>query len=404
MPPFQVIKGQRGIVKAWTNGVPVEDAAIEQLKRTADMPFIYKHVAAMPDVHLGKGATIGSVIATTDAVMPAAVGVDIGCGMMAARTTLKAEMLPSDLGELRAAIEEAVPHGRTDNGGENDSGAWPMEWEPESVLSAWSVLHERFWQLVETYKEFQYANALRHLGTLGTGNHFIEVCTDETGSVWVVVHSGSRGIGGKIGSYFIRKAKEGVKRWHIKLDDPDLAYLPQGTQLFDDYLDAANWAQAFARTNRELMMAAVLRVLERHTETLAAERIDCHHNYVAKEHHFGKNVWVTRKGACRAREGDMVIIPGSMGAKSYIARGKGCRASFNSCSHGAGRAMSRTEAKRRFTPEDHKRETAGVECRKDADVLDETPQAYKSIDAVMAAQTDLVEIVHTLKQVVCVKG
>lgn len=413
MQPFQVIKGDSGIVKAWTNGVQVEDAAVEQLKRTADMPFIYKHVAAMPDVHLGKGATIGSVIATTDCVMPAAVGVDIGCGMMAARTTLTADDLPNDLAGLRAAIEAAIPHGRTDNGGADDVGAWAHGSVPMHIRDAWEHISPDYDRLARKHPPLQQANTSRHLGTLGTGNHFIEVCLDESERVWVMLHSGSRGVGGKIGSYFIRMAKEEMARWFVELPDKELAYLRTDTELGRDYLDAMTWALKFASWNRELMMDATLGALNttlKHQERDpldlqdGGERFDCWHNYATLEHHFGKNVWVTRKGACRAREGDLVIIPGSMGAKSYIARGKGCRASFNSCSHGAGRAMSRTEAKRRFSVEDHERGTAGVECRKDAGVIDETPGSYKDIDDVMAAQTDLVEVVHTLKQVVCVKG
>ncbi len=249
---------------------------------------------------------------------------------------------------------------------------------------------------------------MQHLGTLGTGNHFIELCLDEDDQVWVMLHSGSRGVGNRIGSYFIELAKEDMRRWFINLPDQDLAYLPEGTEHFDDYVHAVHWAQDYARTNRELMMDAVLEAL-RGSGILPAfearlEAVNCHHNYVAREHHYGENVFVTRKGAVRARRGDLGIIPGSMGARSFIVRGLGNAESFHSCSHGAGRAMSRTEARRRFSVADHAAATAGIECRKDEDVIDETPMAYKSIDAVMHAQRDLVEIVHTLRQVVCVKG
>jgi len=248
---------------------------------------------------------------------------------------------------------------------------------------------------------------VRHLGTLGTGNHFIEVCLDEAGAVWVMLHSGSRGVGGRIGSHFIELAKLEMERWFIHLPDRDLAYLSEGSQYFNDYIEVVGWAQDFALVNRQLMMEATLgaisTALGRPVKT-GATAVNCHHNYVSREHHFGKNVLVTRKGAVRAREGDLGIIPGSMGARSYIVRGKGNPDSFHSCSHGAGRAMSRTEAKKRFTLEEHAAATAGVECRKDSEVIDETPAAYKDIDAVMAAQVDLVDVVHTLKQVVCVKG
>jgi tRNA-splicing ligase RtcB len=249
---------------------------------------------------------------------------------------------------------------------------------------------------------------VQHLGTLGTGNHFIEVCLDEENQVWIMLHSGSRGVGNRIGSYFIELAKEDMRRWFINLPDQDLAYLPQGTEHFDDYVEAVHWAQEYARLNRDLMMAAVVAALRRSALLPAfeaqLEAVNCHHNYVAWESHFGENVLVTRKGAVRARRGDLGIIPGSMGARSYIVRGLGNEQSFSSCSHGAGRAMSRAEARRRFSVEDHAAATSGIECRKDEDVIDETPMAYKAIDAVMAAQRDLVEVAHTLRQVVCVKG
>lgn len=400
---YDVIEGARLPIKAWTRGVQVEDAARQQLINLASMPFIHKHVAAMPDVHWGMGATVGSVIATKGAVIPAAVGVDIGCGMMAVRTSLRASDLPDNLHAIRSAIEAAVPHGRSDNGGPNDIGA---RREPVTLNVTMS---SRLEKIVSKHPKIgqSAARAPFHAGTLGTGNHFIEICLDEEQRVWVMLHSGSRGIGNRIGSHFINLAKEDMRRWFINLPDADLAYIPDGSQLFGDYREAVEWAQQYARLNRELMMDATLNALSdelgRSFES-GEEAVNCHHNYVAWERHFGENVMLTRKGAVSAKEGELGIIPGSMGAKSFIVRGKGNRDSFCSCSHGAGRSMSRTEARRRFTLEDHAQATAGVECRKDDDVLDETPSAYKSIDAVMAAQSDLVDIVHTLKQVICVKG
>jgi tRNA-splicing ligase RtcB (3'-phosphate/5'-hydroxy nucleic acid ligase) len=404
---YEVIQGETGVpVKAWTKGVPVEDAARQQLLNVAQLPFIYRWIAAMPDVHWGMGATVGSVIPTTKAIIPAAVGVDIGCGMMALRTTLEASDLPDDLKTIRSAIERAVPHGRTDNGGRNDRGAWKHA--PLRPLEVWAGLKQRYDAIVEKHPKLGRGNDLNHLGTLGTGNHFIEVCLDEEAHVWLLLHSGSRGVGNRIGTYFIELAKQDMRSAHIDLPDRNLAYLPQGTKHFDDYVEAVHWAQDFAMWNRRLMMESIVAAVRESGVlppfTATEDVVNCHHNYVAIEHHYGQDVFVTRKGAVRAKEGDLGIIPGSMGAKSFIVRGKGNPESFHSCSHGAGRSMSRTEAKRRFTVADHEKATAGVECRKDSEVLDETPAAYKPIDAVMAAQSDLVDIVHTLRQVVCVKG
>jgi tRNA-splicing ligase RtcB (3'-phosphate/5'-hydroxy nucleic acid ligase) len=392
-------------IKLWTRGVPVDDKARAQLARVAQMPFVFRHVAAMPDVHVGIGATVGSVIATRGAVIPAAVGVDIGCGMMAARTSLVATDLPDTLEPIRSAVEHAVPHGRAVGRGKRDTGAWGDP--PPEIVEAWAILAQRFAAITAKYPKLEKTNQLVHLGTLGTGNHFIELCLDEEARVWVMLHSGSRGVGNAIGSCFIELAKADMRRWFINLPDEDLAYFPDGTEHFDDYVEAVGWAQDFAALNRRLMMAAIIRALR--TELAKPfeaelEAVNCHHNYVAREHHFGTNVLVTRKGAVRAAEGVMGIIPGSMGAKSFIVRGRGSTEAFDSCSHGAGRVMSRNEAKRQVSLAEHVADTAGVECRKDADVIDETPRAYKPIDAVMAAQSDLVEIVHTLKQVVCVKG
>ncbi len=392
-------------IKMWTRGVPVEDQAREQLVRAARMPFIFKHVAAMPDVHVGIGATVGSVIPTCGAVIPAAVGVDIGCGMMAARTSLMAHDLPDNLEGIRSAIEQAVPHGRSVGRGKRDHGSWGNP--PAAIVEAWASLAVRFARICDKHPRLKNTNNLTHLGTLGTGNHFIELCLDQESRVWVMLHSGSRGVGNAIGSFFIELAKQDMRKWHINLPDADLAYFPEGTDHFDDYVEAVGWAQDFAALNRRMMMANVIAALRGQIAKpfeAELEAVNCHHNYVTRENHFGENVLVTRKGAVRAAKGVLGIIPGSMGAKSFIVRGLGNADSFDSCSHGAGRVMSRTEAKRQVSLADHIADTAGVECRKDVSVIDETPRAYKPIEAVMAAQADLVEIVHTLKQVVCVKG
>lgn len=405
MSNYEVFEGDRVPVKAWVRGVFLEDKAKSQLLNLTTMPFVYKWVAAMPDVHWGMGATVGSVIATKGAIIPAAVGVDIGCGMAAIRTSLTSHDLPEGLKDVRTSIEQAVPHGRTKNGGPDDAGAWPEI--PDAVAASWGKLDSDYQEILGKHPKLNRGNTLNHLGTLGTGNHFIELCLDESDQVWVMLHSGSRGVGNRIGVYFIGKAKEDMRRWFINLPDIDLAYIPQGSDLFNDYWFALDWAQRFAKRNREIMLTNTLNALRKSLGRefdLTADAVNCHHNYVSWENHFGENVMVTRKGAVRAREGDLGIIPGSMGAKSFIVRGKGNVESFNSCSHGAGRRMSRGEAKRTFTVADHEAATEGVECRKDADVIDETPMAYKSIDDVMNAQTDLVDIVHTLKQVVCVKG
>ena len=393
-------------VKAWTRGVPFDAKAKDQVTNLATMPFVFPHVAVMPDVHAGLGATVGSVIATHGAIIPAAVGVDIGCGMVAARTNLRASDLPDSLAGVRAAIEAAVPHGRSDFGGREDRGGWRTGL-PSEVSAAWADLADRHVTLTDKHPKVKHPRPAGQLGTLGTGNHFIEVCLDEAQDVWVMLHSGSRGQGNAIGTYFIELAQREMRRWFVNLPDRDLAYLPEGSAYFDDYIEAVSWAQAYARVNRAVMLertlAAVAGSLGRPVSG-TMEAVNCHHNYVAREHHYGRDLLVTRKGAVRAGEGELGIIPGSMGARSYIVRGKGNPESFCSCSHGAGRTMSRTEAKKRFTVEDHARATAGVECRKDAGVIDEIPMAYKDIDAVMAAQADLVDIVHTLRQVVCVKG
>src|SRR5262245_9194099 len=401
---YDVIPSEGVPIKAWTRGVTIEDEATRQLRNVARLPFIHRWVAAMPDVHWGIGATVGSVIPTVGAVIPAAVGVDIGCGMMASQTSLTANDLPESLREVRSAIERAVPHGRAPRG--RDHGAW--EHPPAEAEAAWAQLAPRFDAIVARHPAVRQSNHRIHLGTLGTGNHFIEVCLDEADRVWFMLHSGSRGVGNKIGSYFIELAKKDMRKWYLNLPDENLAYFPEGTEHFREYVEAVEWAQDFAMNNRRLMMDAIVRAVGSARGippfTAGVQAVNCHHNYVAREHHYDANVLVTRKGAVRAREGDLGIIPGSMGARSYIVRGKGNPESFTSCSHGAGRAMSRAAAMRRFSLADYAEATAGVECRKDAEVIDETPSAYKSIAAVMEAQKDLVEIVHALRQVVCVKG
>jgi tRNA-splicing ligase RtcB len=406
MPIKKIIEGKFPVL-AWTD--EIEETAIQQLKNISEMPIIHHHVAAMPDCHWGKGATVGSVIPCKSAIIPSAVGVDLGCGMMACMLNLKAQELPDNLNLIRSGIEAVVPHGRTDNGGRNDRGAWGEI--PERIASKWKYFNlHNLDHLAERHANLfkGHINAERHLGTLGTGNHFIEICLDEQQNVWIMLHSGSRGIGNKIGSYFIELAKEDMQQAVGNLPDSDLAYLTEGTQHFNDYVDAVHWAQEFALYNREIMMlntiTALRKALNNNNLRILTEAINCHHNYVEKEEHYGEQVWVTRKGAICARKDQLGIIPGSMGAKSFIVKGKGNQESFHSCSHGAGRKMSRGQAKKLFTQEDLVKQTLGVECRKDTDVIDEIPGAYKDIEQVMLNQSDLVEVVHTLKQVVCVKG
>lgn len=402
---YQVIKEEnKHLVKAWINGVSFDDNAREQVSNVAALPFIFKYVAIMPDAHCGIGATIGSVIPTTGAIVPACVGVDLGCGMMAVRTTLTSTQLPDSLKEIRSTIEAAIPHGRTDNGGANDRGSWGNA--PPAVAAAWSSMLDEYKIITNKRPKVTHRRPEAQLGTLGSGNHFCEVCLDENDRVWIMLHSGSRGVGNTIGSFFIELAKKDMQRYFINLPDKNLSYLVEGSEHFNDYVEAVGWAQRYALINRQLMMQSVLTALAEKLPNFQVtdEAVNCHHNYIAKENHFDTNVWVTRKGAIRARRGDLGIIPGSMGARSFIVRGKGSTDSFCSASHGAGRVMSRTEAKKRFTVKDQEEATKGVECRKDAEVIDEIPMAYKDIDAVMKAQEDLVEVVHTLKQVVCVKG
>jgi len=395
-------------IKAWVKGIELEESALKQIRNTAELPIIHHHLAIMPDCHWGMGATVGSVIPTLGAVIPAAVGVDIGCGMAAVQTTLTANDLPDTLRGMRKMIEHAVPHGRTGSGKRRrDKGSWNDI--PTRVGNLWtSNLEPGFKLLADRYPIIEKANHINHLGTLGTGNHFIEVCLDENDQVWIMLHSGSRGIGNRIATIFVEKAKKDMEGHLSQLPDENLAYLKEGTTFFDDYLEGVLWAQEFARINRQVMMENVITAMKKvrglPSFTADLKAVNCHHNYISEENHFGKDCYITRKGAVSAKEGQMGIIPGSMGASSFIVRGTGNKESFCSCSHGAGRQMSRTKAKKVFTLDDHLKATVGVECRKDDQLLDETPGAYKNIETVMAAQSDLVEIVHTLKQVVCVKG
>jgi tRNA-splicing ligase RtcB len=389
-------------IKGWVRGVPLEDAARQQLRNITTLPFVGPWVAVMPDVHLGKGATVGSVVPTKGAIIPAAVGVDIGCGMAAVRTTLIAKDLPDNLARLRSGIERGVPVG---NGRGGDHRKLPGTIEARLASSG---LVAQLEAIKAKHRKIRTDKLVAQIGTLGGGNHFIEVCLDESDAVWVMLHSGSRGTGNLIGSYFIERAREQLAQRVLgfPLPDRDLAFFMEGEPLFDDYVEAVSWAQDYARANREAMMVQVLAEMRHRLPkfALAAVAVNCHHNYVQKETHGGEELLVTRKGAVSARAGELGIIPGSMGTRSYIVRGKGSPDSFHSCSHGAGRVMSRTAARQRITLAQHRAATAHVECRKDAAVIDESPAAYKSIDAVMAAQADLVEVVHTLRQVLCVKG
>src|SRR3954462_11829139 len=385
-------------VKIYTG--EIEPAARLQLVNISRLPIVHHHVAAMPDVHLGIGATFGSVIPTKKAIIPAAVGVDIGGGMTARRLSLRAEDLDEQkLKKVFAQISRDVPVG----------------FESHNDRDARAVAAKRFRKGLTRVMEkhpgigkrvSKRASWVNHLGTLGGGNHFIEVCLDEDKRVWAMLHSGSRGIGNAIGSYFIELARRDAEKTQLQLPDRDLAYFPEGAQHFDDYVEAVGWAQDYARANREEMMDLVLEAMRRHLPSfeVTGAAVNCHHNYVERERHYGEEVWLTRKGAIRARAGDLGIIPGSMGARSYIVRGKGSKESFDSCAHGAGRKMSRNAAQKQFSIADLAVQTQGVICRKDKGVLDEIPGAYKNIDEVMANQSDLVETVHTLKQVLCVKG
>jgi tRNA-splicing ligase RtcB len=385
-------------VKIYTG--EIEPAARLQLVNISRLPIVHHHVAAMPDVHLGIGATVGSVIPTKKAIIPAAVGVDIGCGMIARRLSLTAEDLDEQkLKKVFAQISRDVPVG-FESHDDRDARAEAAK-RFKKGLTQIMQKHPNIGKRVSKRTSW-----VHQLGTLGGGNHFIEVCLDEEKRVWVMLHSGSRGIGNAIGSYFIELARRDAERAQLQLPDRDLAYFPEGAKHFDDYVEAVGWAQDYARANRAEMMELVVDAMHRHLPPFEAseEAVNCHHNYVERERHFGEDVWLTRKGAIRAGRGELGIIPGSMGARSYIVRGRGNDDSFHSCAHGAGRRMSRTAAQKAFSTADLEKQTEGVICRKDKGVLDEIPGAYKNIDEVMANQSDLVEVVHTLKQVLCVKG
>lgn len=385
-------------IRVWTD--EVEEKAMTQLKNLARLPFIDPHgLAVMPDVHAGIGSSVGTVIATAKAIVPSAVGVDIGCGMVAVRLTLKASDLPESLKKIRDQIERDIPLG--------PGGAHKRAQDMAELSTVYNGLPNSLVDTFEADWPKMFDKAWSQLGTLGSGNHFIELCLDESDTVWVMLHSGSRGIGNMIGRHYIEVAKKNMEKFFINLPDDALAYLPEDTDDFNAYVEAVQWAQDYALENRKLMLEKVLNALRRTIATpftTTDEAISCHHNYVERESHFGRNLWVTRKGAIRARVGDLGIIPGSMGQKSYIVKGKGNLDSYCSCSHGAGRAMSRTEARKRFSLVDLINQTAGVECRTDDAVIDEIPGAYKSLDRVMVNQADLVEVVHTLKAVLCVKG
>jgi tRNA-splicing ligase RtcB len=398
MPVQQEIHDQLRPLKIWAS--QIEPQAERQLRNVAQLPIIHHHVAAMPDAHCGIGATVGSVLATRGAIIPAAVGVDIGCGMIAARLSLTAKDLDeSALRKVFDQISRDVPVGRAQHREDRARVEAARAFEP-----GLNRLTDRHPQLLRAFGKF--SNWIFQIGTLGSGNHFIEVCLDEDHRVWVMLHSGSRGIGNAIGSYFIALAREDMLRLDAQLPDRDLAYFDEGTRYFDDYVEAVSWAQGYAARNREEMLALVLAALRRHLPEFSVtdEVVNCHHNYVAREHHYDADVWVTRKGAIRAGRGELGIVPGSMGTRSYIVRGLGNPESFESSAHGAGRRMSRTQARHEFSESDLAAQTAGVICRKDKGVVDEIPGAYKDIDEVMANQRDLTEVVHTLKQVLCVKG
>ncbi len=398
MPIHQTISKGKVPVKIYTD--EVEPAAMQQLYNISQLPFIHGHIAAMPDVHFGKGATVGSVIPTKGAIIPAAVGVDIGCGMNAIRLSIKAKDLPDNLRSIRLAIEETVPVG------------FNMHKSDRARQSTIRALTGGLDQIIGKHKKIYsmqkkpYQKWIRQIGTLGGGNHFIELCLDENDEVWVMLHSGSRGVGNAIGQYFIELAKKDMGQHIVNLPDKDLAYFTEGAKYFDDYVEAVEWAQDYAMANRREMMYLILEALRKKLPKfgLTKEAINCHHNYVSQEVHFGEKVFVTRKGAIQAGVDVPGIIPGSMGTRSFIVRGKGNPQSFCSCSHGAGRKMSRSAARRQFGEADVIHQTVGVECRKDKGIVDEIPAAYKDIDKVMKYQSDLIEVVHTLKQIVCVKG
>ncbi len=380
-------------VLSWANHALTAEET-RMAKNVASLPFVFKHVALMPDVHLGKGALVGSVVATKAAIIPAAVGVDIGCGMCAVQTPFTASQLEDKLKQIRKDIEAAIPVGFAEN---KDLDKTVSNWQG---WRGFKDLHQGVQNLE--------GKAMHQLGSLGGGNHFIEVCLDTEEQVWLMLHSGSRNIGNMLAQRHIDTAKHLAKLAETPLPDKDLAHFVEGTPEFAAYWHDLQWAQNYARVNREVMMARLKRVVEKHIAggkpTKPIVSVNCHHNYAEREVHYGEGVYVTRKGAVRAQDNDYGIIPGSMGAKSYIVKGKGNCESYCSCSHGAGRLLSRSKAKNLYTLDDLVQQTAGVECRKDESLLDEIPAAYKPIEQVMANQADLVDVVATLKQVICVKG
>ncbi len=401
---YEEVLGGNVPIKAWTEGVKFEEHAKIQLRYVAMLPIIFRHIAVMPDVTPERGSTVGSVIPTVKAIIPAAVGVDIGCGMVAWRSTLTSHDVSDNAQEIHDAILDVVPVPTSDKRKHND-GSW--EDTPRDIAEIWTGMNPDWRRIVGRHGRASAKDVHKQLGTLGGGNHFIEVCIDEEDRVWFMLHSGSRRAGNAIGTYFIELARKDMMRQQVRLPNMDLAYLSEGSEHFDDYVFAVKWAQNFAAVSRDIMMHRIVRILRKKLGVkfmMDEEAINCHHNYVEKETHFGEEVYVTRKGAVSARLGQLGIIPGSMGTESFIVRGLGNEESFMSCSHGAGRTMPRGEAGQRITLEQHRKDTAGIVCRKDRGVVDESPSAYKEVNAVMAAQTDLVEKVHTLKQIVNIKG
>ena len=383
-------------VLSWLPAEQIEDSAMQQIENLSGMPFIFRHVAVMPDCHFGMGATVGSVIPTHRAIIPAAVGVDIGCGMIAVKTPLQRADLPDDLADIRKAVEHQVPLSAGHYNRSIKKTAKPRI----EQLEAKAAELER----LDFYDKLG-KNWRKQLGSLGSGNHFIEIVLDEDGYAWAFLHSGSRGIGNRIATHHIGIAKKLMEKWYINLPDPDLAYLVQDTPEFDHYLADLDWAQEFALLNREEMMERIIRILQyRCGDFEEVERIQCHHNFTKREHHFGQNILVSRKGAIEAREGQLGLIPGSMGTRSYVVRGKGNAASFNTAPHGAGRRMSRSQARKAFTMDDFDRDMVGIEVNRSEAFLDELPGAYKDVDLVMEQSADLVEVVHTFRQIVNVKG
>jgi tRNA-splicing ligase RtcB len=398
MSVFQTFNNNKVLV--WTNDI--EQEAISQLHQMSQLDdVIFKHIAVMPDVHWGNGATVGSVIPSTTAIIPAAVGVDIGCGMIAVKTNLNASTLPDNLREVREKIERNIPVGFD----EYKESRAPLD-SNHYLFKEFDIILQKHPVLEKMSRDKLNMKIWKQCGTLGGGNHFIELCLDEEDNLWIMLHSGSRGVGNIIGRHFIELAKKDMERIQKNLPNKELSYLSVGTEYFDDYINAVKWAQDYASINRDLMLEQVIKSIKQLVPNfqIVGKVVNCHHNYISEETHYGEKVYITRKGAIKADIGDIGIIPGSMGTKSYIVEGLGNQESFCSCSHGAGRRMSRGKAKKAFNRQDLEQQTSGVECRKDNGVLDEIPGAYKDIDVVMENQKDLVRPIHTLKQILCVKG